>query len=100
VNKSRGIASRRLFNKQKKTSNLPTKKQPAPRQFFSPTVEGGIFQKKKMFSLSTEKSIPNIIDTKYRERIICNSHRKGGGRMTSSEGSSWVIQRPGEVAET
>jgi hypothetical protein len=47
VNKSRGIASRRLFNKQKKTSNLPTKKQPAPRQFFSPTVEGGIFQKRE-----------------------------------------------------
>src|ERR1700687_2333374 len=40
------------------------------------------------------------IDAGARFVIICTQHRKGGGRMTSSDGSSWDVQRPGEVAET
>jgi hypothetical protein len=40
------------------------------------------------------------IDGAWRFVIICIQHRKGGGRMTSSDGSSWDVHRPGEVAET
>ena len=38
------------------------------------------------------------IDVATGSVLMCELHRKGGGRMTSSDGSS--TKRPGEVAET
>ena len=40
------------------------------------------------------------VDAQATFVLMCELHRKGGGRMTSSDGSCWTIQRPGEVAET
>jgi len=48
------------------------------------------FSQRCLRSYLTRNSRPDIL----------RLHRKGGGRMTSSEGSSWGYQRPGEVAET
>ena len=42
----------------------------------------------------------SLIDAQGGFVLLSELHRKGGGRMTSSEGSSWGYQRPGEVAET